>query len=93
MAPNVLAAGQHGARKSKDGSTRHADRSISFRVTESRVRDCPPGTSQSRDDCKQLKMLQEPHDRIHPQALSESGPEQDGDVNVNSDEEVTHGVP
>ena len=31
-------------------------------------------------------MLQEPHDRIHPQALSEIGPEQDGDVNVNSDE-------
>ena len=30
MAPTVLAAGQHGARKSKDGSTRHADRSISI---------------------------------------------------------------
>ena len=32
-------------------------------------------------------MLQEPHNRIHPQALSKSGPEQDGDVDVNSDEE------
>ena len=31
-------------------------------------------------------MLQEPHDRIHPHAFSESGPEQNGDVNVNSDE-------
>ena len=31
-------------------------------------------------------MLQKPHDRIHPQALSEGGPEHDGDVNVNSDE-------
>ena len=31
MAPDVLvAAGQQGARKSKDGSTRQADRSISF---------------------------------------------------------------
>ena len=39
MAPNVLAAGQHGARKSKDGSTRHADRSIRIRVTEPRVPD------------------------------------------------------
>ena len=27
-------------------------------------------------------MLQEPQDRIHPQTLNESGPEQDGDVNV-----------
>ena len=32
-------------------------------------------------------MVQEPHYRIHPQALSKSGPQQDGDVNVNSDEE------
>ena len=35
-------------------------------------------------------MLQEPRDRIHPQAVSESGPEKDGDVNVNSDEEGDH---
>ena len=39
MAPNVLAARQHGARKSKDGSTSYADRSISIRVTESTVPD------------------------------------------------------
>ena len=39
VAPNVLAAGQHGARKSNDGSTSYADLSISIRVTESRVPD------------------------------------------------------
>ena len=74
---------------------------ISIRVTESRVPDWPPGTSQSSDDCKPRwkcspgnrgrgMSSQTAQDvaratRSHPP----TGPqrEQDGDVNVNSDEE------
>ena len=39
MAPNVLAAGQQEHGRAKEISTRHADWSISKRVTESRVPD------------------------------------------------------
>ena len=52
MVPNVLAAGQHATRKSKGWLHKHADWSISIHVTESRVSDWPPDTSQSSDDCK-----------------------------------------